>query len=72
MTLLRNNANDPARHDQLIEALARDNDASLERVRELFEAEHQRLTSGARVKTFVSVLATRLVRNTLNAERMRQ
>ncbi|MET0660790.1 MAG: DUF3562 domain-containing protein [Steroidobacteraceae bacterium] len=69
MTVLRNSAGDPARNEQVIQTLARESDASIEHVRELFEAEHQRLSSGARVKTFVSVIATRLVKNTLNAER---
>lgn len=69
MTVLRNSAGDSARNEQVIEALARESATPVEHVRELFEAEHQRLISGARVKTFVSVIATRLVKNTLNAER---
>jgi hypothetical protein len=69
MTVLRNNAGDPAKQQQDIEALARESDTSIEHVRELYEIEHARLTSQARVKTFVSVIATRLVRNTLHAER---
>lgn len=72
MTVLRNTAGDPARHEQMIETLARENDAPVEHVRELFEAEHSRLISGARVKTFVSVIATRLVKNTLHAQRPHQ
>ena len=43
--------------------------ASVDHVRELFESEHARLNSEARVKTFVSVIATRLVRRVLIAER---
>jgi len=35
----------------------------------LFENEHKRLDSEARVKTFVAVIATRLVRKVLIAER---
>jgi Protein of unknown function (DUF3562) len=69
MTVLRNSAGDPARHEQVIETLAKENDAPLDHVRELFEAEHAKLQAEARVKTFVSVIATRLVRNTLHAER---
>ena len=70
MTVLRNSAGDPARHEQVIEALARETEAPVEHVRELFEAEHSRLSSAARVKTFVSVIATRLVKNVLHAERI--
>lgn len=69
MTVLRTNAGDPAKQQQDIEALAKESDTSIEHVRELYEIEHARLTSQARVKTFVSVIATRLVRNTLHAER---
>jgi Protein of unknown function (DUF3562) len=69
MAVLRNSAGDPTRHHQLIEALARENSASVDHVRELFEAEHAKLHAEARVKTFVSVIATRLVRNVLHAER---
>jgi hypothetical protein len=69
MAVLRNNAGDPARNQQVIEALAKENQASVDHVRELFETEHRRLESEARVKTFVSVIATRLVRRVLIAER---
>jgi hypothetical protein len=69
MTVLRNSAGDPARNHQAIEALAKENSASVEHVRELFEIEHAKLHAEARVKTFVSVIATRLVRNVLHAER---
>jgi hypothetical protein len=58
-----------SKHDQIIEALALENHAPVEHVRALFEGEHSRLQSDARVKTFVSVIATRLVRQTLHAER---
>jgi len=53
----------------MIEALAKENRASVDHVRELFENEHKRLDSEARVKTFVAVIATRLVRKVLIAER---
>ena len=69
MTVLRNSAGDTARNHQVIEALAKENSATVEHVRELFEIEHARLHAEARVKTFVSVIATRLVRNVLHAER---
>jgi hypothetical protein len=69
MAFLRNSAGDPARHQQVIEALAKENSATVDHVRELFESEHKRLESEARVKTFVSVIATRLVREVLIAER---
>jgi len=67
--MLRNHAGDPARHTQVIEALARENSAPVDHVRALFETEHARLQAVARVQTFVSVIATRLVRNVLHAER---
>lgn len=69
MTVLRNTAGDPAKQQQAIEALAKETECTVEHVRELYEIEHARLTSQARVKTFVSVIATRLVRNVLHAER---
>jgi len=68
MAVLRNSAGNPARHQQVIEALARENSASVDHVRELFESEHARLESQARVKTFVAVIATRLVRRVLRRE----
>jgi hypothetical protein len=70
MPVLRNSAGDPARHHQVIEALAREHSAPVDHVRELFESEHAKLHAEARIKTFVSVIATRLVRNVLNAERI--
>ena len=57
------------RHEQLIETLAEENNAPIEHVRELFAEEHAKLQADARVKTYVAVIATRLVRNTLHAER---
>lgn len=65
----RNSASDPAWHQHAIETLAKESDAPVEHVRELFETEHCRLESEARVKAFVSVIAIRLVRNVLHAER---
>ena len=58
-----------AKHDQLIESLAAEANAPLEHVREIFEHQHARLHSDARVKTFVTVITARLVRATLHAER---
>ena len=69
MAVLRNNAGDPARHQQVIETLAKENRASVDHVRELYESEHARLEAEARVKTFVAVIATRLVRNALISEK---
>jgi hypothetical protein len=70
--LLRNSVGDPTRNQQFIETLAKESLAPIDHVRELFETEHARLESEARVKTFVSVIATRLVRNVLHAERNAQ
>ena len=53
------------KHDQIIEALAKEVDVDVERVREIYETERSRLDADARVKTYVSVIATRLVRNAL-------
>jgi hypothetical protein len=72
MAHLRNSAGDPARLQQIIEALAQENDAPVDHVRKLFETEHANLIAEARVKTYVSVIATRLVRNTLIAEKSDQ
>ena len=59
-----------SRYEQLIKALADENHASIEHVRELFELEHTRLQAQARVKTYLTVIATRLVRNSLHAARI--
>ena len=55
------------KHDQIIEALAKETAVSVERVREIYESERSRLDADARVKTYVSVIATRLVRNALQS-----
>lgn len=57
-----------AKHEQIIEALAREMDVSIEHVRAIYESECSKLDADARVKTFVSVIATRLVRNALQAK----
>jgi hypothetical protein len=70
--LLRNGVGNPAHKKEVIETLARESDAPIDHVRELYEAEHARLESEASIKTFVSVVATRLVRKTLHAEKNAQ
>jgi hypothetical protein len=57
-----------AKHEQIIEALAKEMDVSVEQVRAIYESECSRLDADARVKTYVSVIATRLVRNVLQAK----
>jgi hypothetical protein len=69
MAVVRNVTGEPVRHQQVIETLAIENSAPIDHVRELFETEHARLDAEAKVKTFVSVITTRLVRNVLQAER---
>jgi Protein of unknown function (DUF3562) len=56
-----------AKHDQIIETIAKETDVAVERVREIYESERSRLDADARVKTYVSVIATRLVRNALQS-----
>jgi hypothetical protein len=51
--------------DQAIEQLAKETHVEVDHVRKLFEVEHARLASQARIKTYLSVIATRLVRNAL-------
>ena len=54
------------KNDELaIEALAKETSVSVDKVRELYMTEHARLTAHARIKTFVSVFAARLVRSAL-------
>jgi hypothetical protein len=65
MIELGNQTRDDAGDQKVIEALAKENNTSVDRVRELFEAEHAKLAADARVKTYISVIATRLVRNAL-------
>lgn len=67
-TLLRDTSSDPTRQQQVIEALAKETHAEVDHVRELYEVEHAKLTATARVKTFVGVITTRLVRNVLHRE----
>jgi hypothetical protein len=56
-----------SKHDQIIESLAKENAVPVEQVREIYELECSRLAADARVKTYVSVIATRLVRNALQS-----
>jgi hypothetical protein len=69
MSVSQNSTGDAGRqqkaHELAIEALAKETHAGVDRVRELYEAEHSRLASQARIKTYVSVFATRVVRSTL-------
>ena len=53
------------KHEQIIEALAKEMDVSIDRVRAIYETECSRLDADARVKTYVAVIASRLVRNAL-------
>jgi Protein of unknown function (DUF3562) len=56
------------RNDQIIETLARETAVSVDRVREMYEQECSRLDADARIKTYVTVIATRLVRNVLQSK----
>ena len=58
-----------ATHEQIIEAIAKETAVSIERVREVYELECSRLDADARVKTYVSVIATRLTRNALQSDK---
>jgi hypothetical protein len=53
-------------HEQTIEALAKESLIEIDRVRSLYEAEHSRLLETARIKTYVPVIAARLVRIALH------
>jgi hypothetical protein len=57
-----------AQHDQIIEAIAKEMNVPVEQVRAIYESECSRLDADARVKTYVSVIATRLVKNALQAK----
>jgi hypothetical protein len=52
-------------HDQTIELLVKETHVDIERVRALYEAEHARLAAEAKIKTYVPVIAARLVRTAL-------
>ena len=54
-----------AKEQEAIEALAKQTSTDIEFVRTLYIQECARLESQAKVKTFLSVIATRLVRNAL-------
>jgi hypothetical protein len=56
-----------SKHEQIIEAIAKEAAVSVERVREIYESERTKLDAEARVKTYVSVIATRLVKNALQS-----
>jgi hypothetical protein len=52
--------------EQVIEALARESMVEVHHVRALYEAEHARLLEHAKIKTYVPVIAARLVRTALS------
>jgi uncharacterized protein DUF3562 len=53
-------------HEQTIEALAKESLMAVEQVRVLYEAEHARLSETAKIKTYIPVIAARLVRTALH------
>jgi hypothetical protein len=55
----------PRAQEHAIEALANELHVDIDYVRSLYHSERQRLEAQARIKTYVSVIATRLVRNAL-------
>jgi hypothetical protein len=55
----------PHIQEQAIEALAKEMHTDVEYVRSLYHAERARLESQAKIKTYLSVITTRLVRNAL-------
>jgi hypothetical protein len=57
-----------AKHEQVIHAIATEMDVSVERVRAIYELECSRLDAHARVKTFVPLIATRLVKTALQSK----
>jgi hypothetical protein len=52
----------------LIETIAQESQASLEKVTALFESASAKLESTARIKTFIGILAAREVRQQLKAQ----
>jgi hypothetical protein len=54
-------------HEQTIESLVKETRAGIEQVRALYEAEHARLVAEAKIKTYVPVIAARLVRTALHS-----
>jgi Protein of unknown function (DUF3562) len=55
--------------EDAIEFLARDTDTPVDRVKEIYRVEFDRLNRSARIKTFISVLARRRVKALLEIER---
>ena len=53
--------------DQAIEALAKETHVEVDRIRELYQTAHAQLAAQARIKTYLSVIATRLVRSALQS-----
>jgi hypothetical protein len=55
--------------DSEIESLARETDTPLDKVREIYRVERDKLERSSRIKTFISVLAHRRVKALLQVER---
>ena len=55
----------PHIQEQAIQALAKEMRTDVDYVRSLYEAERARLESQAKIKTYLSVITARLVRNAL-------
>ena len=60
-------SNRATQQDRLVESLARETNTSIADVHELLKIERARLETGARVKTFVPVLASRRVKLALRS-----
>ena len=58
----------PQVQEHEIESIAKEMQVDVDQVRSLYQAERARLESQATVKTFVGVIATRLVRNALTRD----
>jgi oligoendopeptidase F len=57
--------------EQAIEALVKEIHIDVEQIRQLYDAEHARLAAQAKIKTYVSLIAMRLVRESLQQESSR-
>jgi Protein of unknown function (DUF3562) len=56
------NTRDPVARESEIEILARQTDTPIDKVQEIYSAEHNKLEQSARIKTFVPVLVHRRVK----------
>jgi hypothetical protein len=54
-------------HEQTIESLSKELQIDSDRVRILYVEEHERIASRAKIKTYVPVIAARLVRSALHS-----